>query len=500
MRKEIFRMERVTCKEDGVLRLEDFSLQVYQGEIMGILPLNSHGMPAFLRLLQTNQPLYDGYVYYRGEKVNSWKESSRENNKISIIQAKSSLVESLSITDNIFVLRKGFRQEIIRTGLLRRQLAPFFKDIGIRIPVEARVEQLSVFERVVVELLRAVVLGSRLIVLNEIGSLISEDELEKLHGILQHYAERGTAFLYICPHLEEISGICDRAAIFSDGRIQKIVLMEELYEEVKHLYPVEYDRMVRFHLENRKKIRSPREEVFRWNCYCEAVGKNLSFAVDKGECLAVQVQESKILREIFQQMSGDLPLEKGSAFIEGKETDFINDFRVAVIQELPTKTMIFPELDYMDNLCISLSQRMSNIWSNHKIRNNIRREYGELLGDEVFDLPVEELSEKEKYQLVYARILLQKPRIVFCVTPFRGADVAHRMVIWRMLEQLLEQEIAVVILSPGLSDALSLADRLLTVYGDGTAREISREEFSMVSSQVPWRHLYEGYSIGNYEN
>lgn len=491
MKKEIFRMERVTYKEEDMIKLEDFNLQIYQGEIMGMLPLNSHGLSAFLRLLQTNLPIFDGYVYYHGEKINSWKGPSRGRNRISIIQAKSSLVEQMSITDNIFVLRKGFRQEVIRTHLLYRQLRPFLKDIGIQIPVDMKVEELTVFERVVVELLRAVVAGNRLIVLYEIGTLISYDELEKLHSILRHYAERGTSFLYISPHFEEISSVCDRAAMLSNGRIQKVVLKNELADEVLRIYPAEYDKMVRYHLENRGKSNEKKEMIFRWNSYNEAVKKNISFSVNRGECLALQVQENRILQEIFQVMTGDMRAEPGSIIVDGEESAFINDARVAVIQELPTKTMIFPELDYMDNLCISLSRRVSSIWKNNKIRNSIRREYSCILGDEVFDMQVEELSEKQRYQLVYTRVLLQKPKIVFCINPFRGGDVPHRMLIWKMLENFLDKGIAVVILTLGLSDSLSLADRLLVISGDGTTEEICREDFASISSQVPWRHLYD---------
>ena len=76
MRREIFRMERVTYKEAEVTRLEDFNLQIYEGEIMGMVPFNGYGMSDFLELLQTNIPIYDGYIYYNGELVNSWKKSS----------------------------------------------------------------------------------------------------------------------------------------------------------------------------------------------------------------------------------------------------------------------------------------------------------------------------------------------------------------------------------------------------------------------------------------
>ena len=250
MREEIFRMERVTYIENEVVMLSDFHLQIYRGEIMGMVPVTNHGLTAFLKLLQNNLPIFDGYVYYCGEKVNSWKRSYRPANRISIIQAKSSLVDRLTVTDNIFVIRQGFRQELVRTGLLKRQLQPFLEDIGMDIPVDSYVEELPVFQRVVVELLRAVIMGHRLIVLNEIGGLISYEELAKLHRILRHYAEQGFSFPYICSHLEEISGICGRAAQFSNGRIQKIITGENMEEEVLRICPDEYRSMVLRHLKN----------------------------------------------------------------------------------------------------------------------------------------------------------------------------------------------------------------------------------------------------------
>lgn len=491
MRKEVLRMERVTYKEKEVTKIEDFNLQIYEGEIMGLVPFNNHGRTAILKLLQTNLPIYDGYVFYNGEKVNSWKGASQGMNRISIIGAKNSLVESMSITDNIFVLRKGFRQEMIRTKLLNRQLKPFMEEIGIQISMDAKVEKLTVFERMVVELLRAIVAGNRLIVLNEIGALISYEELERLHGILRHYAKRGYAFLYICPHYEETVRICDRLAMLSNGRIQKVILKKDFATEVLRVYPAEYDQMVRYHLESRRQERGKEEEIFCWNYFCHKVGRRIPFLVNKGECLVLQIQERTLLQELFQTMAGDLPLEKGSACIRGRETNFVDDSRVAVVQELPTKTMLFPELDYMDNLCISLSQRVNSIWNDGKIRSSIRREYGTFLGEEVFDLPVEALSERQKYQLVYARVFLQKPEIVFCVSPFQGADLPHRMAIWRILEYLLDHGIALVILSLGLSDALSLADRILNISSDGTVNEIRREDFAKITMQVPWRHIYD---------
>lgn len=109
MRQEIFRMERVTYTEQGIRKLENFNMQIYAGEVMGLIPVNAHGKNAVMKLLQHNLPLYDGYIYYSGGLVNSWRGAARKSNRVSIIQAQNRLVKGMTVADNIFVLRQGFR-------------------------------------------------------------------------------------------------------------------------------------------------------------------------------------------------------------------------------------------------------------------------------------------------------------------------------------------------------------------------------------------------------
>ncbi|MCD7735637.1 MAG: sugar ABC transporter ATP-binding protein, partial [Lachnospiraceae bacterium] len=477
-------------------------MQIAQGEILGLLAVNGHGMPALLKLLETNLPLDDGYVYYGGELVNSWKMSGRTTNRISVIGAENRLVESLSVTDNIFVLRQGFRQEVIRTGLLEKQLKPFLEDIGMDIPMDIPVEKLHVFERVVLELLRAVVFGHHLIVLNEIGTLISAEELKKLHEILRHYASVGFSFLYICPHYEEVEQICGRCALLSHGRILKVVEGSGATDEILRIYDAEYAQMIRGRLERQKGLPKEKKVALMFSGLSGEHIKSLSMSVYAGECLSVQILDNDsflelcgFLTENKKPLSGAIRINSRKERVSGgnrigrRKGHTFSDRRVAVLVEQATKTMVFPELSYMENLCISLSMRMPAFWRKAKLRRSIRQEYGPILGEEVFDLPVEELSERQKYQMIYTRILLAHPEVVFCIHPFKGADLPHRMFIWKMLEMLLDHGIAVVILSLSLSDSLSLADRLLIVGQDET-KEILRENFASISELVPWGYLY----------
>lgn len=172
MKKEILRMERVTYKEAETTYLKDFELNVFSGEIVGLLPVNAYGLPQLLHILREDPPLYAGYMYYKERLVNSWQERKEYDKRIAVISDRTSLVEGQSVLTNIFILRQGFKQELIRKKLLKSRLQPFLDEIDVKIYADTPVEKLSSFERLVVELLRAVVADYRLIVMQEIGTLV----------------------------------------------------------------------------------------------------------------------------------------------------------------------------------------------------------------------------------------------------------------------------------------------------------------------------------------
>lgn len=491
MRQEVLRMERVTYIEHGITRLEDFQLQIYKGEIMGLVPLNGHGMNEFLNLLKTNLPIERGYIYYGNELVNSWKESKKNHNRVSIIEAKSSLVEGLTVSDNIFVLRQGFRQRLIRTSLLRKQLTPFLHDIGMDdISPDSYVEKLSVFQRVAVQILRAVILGHQLIVLNEVGALISEKELLKLHRIIRKYTDSGFSFLYICPHLEEIARVCDRAALLSHGSIQKVIHDKEMSRDIIAAYTEEYERVVKNHLAEQAHTICRRETVLSMRNITFRSLLHLNLDIYAGECVTIQNMDHEAFRNLISLLTEEGQPEEGGIYMEGEPVKIMGNSNISVIRELPTSSMVFQELDYMSNLCMGMTQRIPDIWYRHRIRESIFQECSPIVGEEVFFKPVEQLTQRQKYQLVYTRVLLQRPKVVFCIQPFKGTDLPHRMIVWQLLEMLLNRGIAVVILTMNLSDSISLSERLLRLGSGGMLEEITREDFNGLTEDVPWKYLY----------
>ena len=550
MRQEVLRMERVSSQEHGVMQLDGFNLSILAGEIMGLLPLNNHGLTALLSLLQRNTPLRYGYVYYREEQVNTWRNTKHRRNRIGLIQSESCLVEGLTVADNIFVLRPEFKTWMIRPSLLKKQLVPFLKSLGIDISTDAYVDELSAFEKKVVDILKPVVAGCKLIVLRDISANISEEELQKIHRLLRHYAGEGISFLYIDFHIEELRRICGKVAFMSNGKIVKTMRSAEIISDSFHhdskLYapPPEKD-VTRPVFESRgvsgaldlplpeKDVSRPVFEargvsgalsppppeivntmrsadiasdrfrddlqldlpppeiddsrqvfeaggvsgaldlplpekdvslpVFEARSISGALVADLSFSVAPGECLVLQNEDIQVLGEFLSILSGETAPLSGEILVDGRPVPPRIGENLAIIQEIPTVSMLFKELSYMDNLCFMLDRRLPEIWRDQSVRDGVRREYAALLGEDVFDERIEALSEMQKYELVYTRIAIQKPKVAFCVQPFRRADMGLRLFILELIGRLTDKGVAVVILAVNLTDRLLSGNRIVQV-------------------------------------
>ncbi len=454
MRREVLRMERVSLLERGVVQLDGFTLNIFEGEIIGLLPVNNHGLTALLQLLQRNNPLRYGYIYYKENQINTWRASKQRQNRIGLIQSESSLIEDLNVADNIFVLRPGVKSWLIRSSVLYKQLAPFLEQAGIYISADTYVSELSPFDKVVVDVLKSVMAGCKLIVLREIRTSIGDEELQKIYHLLRYYTERGISFLYIDFHFEELRRLCDRVAVMSNGSIVKMLKSGEAMPEP--FQALANDTGVSASSTNAACEKSC---VFEARNVTGAFIRNVSFTAAPGECIVLQGENDQTLNELLRILAGDAVQTGGELLLGGKSAALKSNRDIAIIQELPTHTMLFNEMSYMDNLCFSLDHRLPGVWRSARLREGIRCEYAAKLGEDVFDQRVDKLSEAQKYALIYTRVVLQRPKVAFVVKPFRRADVELRARIWELLKILLDKKISVVILAVNLADCMSLADK-----------------------------------------
>lgn len=489
MREEILRLERVCCLEQGIVQLEHFNLQVFKGEIMGVLAINSHGLDTLIRLLRCRLPIQRGYVYYREHQINPWSGHicDYKTPRIGIIENRSSLIQGMTVADNIFVLRCGFKSWLVRPALLRAQLNPVLEQLNVPISSDDYVDHLTAFECFVVEMLKAVLGGCRLIVLREVSTFISDSDLSRLHTIIRKFAQYGIAFLYIGYHYEELWEICDRTALLMNGTITKVLAQEQLPPSCKE----PYQRLVEKQLGCRVQKNITEPAVFRAKHICGGMVCDLNFSVQAGKCVVLQDMNNQIFKDFLALLLGDIPVETGSFELNGSFFHPSHTRDIAILPEQAATSMLMSGLSVLDNLCFTLDHRLPELWRSRHVRHGISKECEKLLSPELFRLKPEQLSISQKYDLIYTRILLQKPKVLFCIQPFQGADMELRMNIWNHLNRLIKQGVALVILAVNLADSLSLAHQLVRIGRNTPNEYYNRNDFSQLSGAVPWGDLYQ---------
>jgi len=399
MRHEIFRAERVTYRREDIIFLRDFQLNIYAGECMGLLPLDSFGLDELLDVLRNNIPVFNGYIYYQGRMINSWRGDpahGSEQPHIAVITGRSSLAACLSVSVNIFIIRPDTREQIINKKLYRKLLQPVFQETGVDISPDRIAEDLSSFERIIVEIIRAVIHDNRLIVLKELGNEISREELAKLKEIIRFYCSQGFSFLYISSNADEILQMSDRVAFMQSGTIIKVLSSGEFTDPEKKIFlqkASDYPAAL---------IRDPGCEMM----ICPNV---------------------------------DAAHRKFSELAAMREKD------CACISAHPEESMFFPDMSVYDNLCFNSDQRIRDIWISQRVRKSIAFEYSRMFAS--MEQPAGTLSKSDRVKLVYERILFQEPHHVIIETPFVNEDLKHRLRITDNIMKMLRAGIRVTILT-----------------------------------------------------
>jgi ribose transport system ATP-binding protein len=474
MREEVLRLDRVTCIEQGVTVLNHFSLTIGAGEVMGLIPVNGTGVESLMRILQRNLPIHYGYVYYRGNVVNHWQHSNGQYNRIGYITGKSGLADDLTVTDNVFVLRHGFQKRVLSRGVLNRQWESFLKETDIRILPSARALDLSAYERYMVEIIKCVVADCRLIVLNDVNAVVGDAERGKLSALIGHYTAKGFSFLYISQHYEEIKQMCRYAAFMTDGQMVKVLRTEDLSAVMFDGFPVQ-----------NRSVQTPYMAVRHENLYNQmpvinirdlhtGVIHGLSAAIMSGECVVVQDMDNRILDDLTDVLAGIKTPVRGTVWVANRRLNRKNSRDIAVIAGFAPQTMLFPELSYMDNLCFAMDHRLRRIWRSAEAKRGVREEYAAWLGAETFDKRIDELTAPQKYDLIYARAILQRPLMVVCVQPFIQADVALRLHITSLLDKVRRKGISIIILTVSLADTPAYADRVIQIRDGRVCGEVKR--------------------------
>lgn len=474
MRKEALRMANVTGCEVELTNLNHISFHIFKGEILGLIPINGCGRVNLLRLLSRNLQIKSGMIYINEKVVNSYRCSNGELNPVYILEQKSKLISGFSVLDNIYLLRKGFWKFYYSRSKMRRQFYWLRDSLGVEIHPDVCAGDLSPYERCVVEIMKGLVQGAKLIVMNGIGENISKQHLIKIKRIMTALVTRGFSFLYICNNYEEIIGTCSRILFMKDGTDLKIFDRSEFGEEW-------FRKMVRSLLRVPKaEGRTESRIIFEIRNLVFPSLEPISFKVREGKCTVIYDQNRIFdsVLERWEKCSAEIRIEERK--LSSRELKRMIGKEIMLLAPDPLKTMIFPDLSFMENLAVGLGKKTGNLLRKKSISRSVASEYDKFFGnclkrDEVFEANIFEL-----YKLIYYRVQLQNPKVVIIGYPFKNTDINLREHIVELLLMLKEKGIGIVLISVDINASMLVADDLWIMESGRLAERYAVKDFSSI--------------------
>ncbi len=494
-------VEGVSKTFSGVAALSDVSLDVRRGEILGLMGENGAGKSTLLKILSGVQPPSSGRIVFDGAEFSPADPNESKALGIVTIYQELSLIPTLTVAENIFIGRAPIGQlGLVSWRRMVEDSRQIIGRVGLRIDPRTPVSALSVAEQQLVEIARALSLQSRLIIMDEPTSALTESEVQRLLSIMDLLRKDGVAIMFVTHRLEEASAICDRMTVLRDGRLAGHLAREDgkpiptpkIIEKMvgraaSELYARPTDRHVagdvRLSVRGLQTVRDPEAPHA---IVLEGVDLDLKAGEILGVAGLVGSGRTELARAIFgadRIAAGTITLD-GAPIAPQSPADAIR-LGIGLVPEDRKHQAIFPELPILTNFSVAALGRFSNgfgFMAERREREALAG-YRKMLSIRMasHEQAMEGLSGGNQQKVVLARWLARDPKVLIVDEPTRGVDVGAKAEVHQILVQLAERGIAIMVISSELPEVLAVSDRIITmrrgrITGEMPATEATEEK------------------------
>jgi ribose transport system ATP-binding protein len=451
MRREILRIENITIKEKGIKTLNDFFLNLYQGELLGVFVNNAIEKKHLIDLIYGNVDVERGRICYENLPISYEDYVGIRKNKISLIQSTSKLIDDLNVADNIFVIRDKFGRYLIDKKVIIEQTKNLLEELDLEIAPQKLVHLLSGFEKTAVEIAKAYGLGAKIIILKDLSSYLSDFELNQLIEIIDKLKNNGISFIMIDSFTDILKQFSDRMFVMKNGRNVWTLKGEQINDDILKTY-----------------FYSPKHEIssnaaarnttaLKFDCVSTDKLEPLSFEIHSGEMLSILDHDGSYIDEIVKILNGENNSYQGEVFVGDKLFSSRKPWEairndLAFVVENPIEAMLFKDITAIDNLCFASSNKINTFWMNSKYRRSCTDNYEGYFSKGALNAQTESLSVYDQQKLVYLKWHLYNPKVVVCTRPFSSIDVELREITSEMMELLLEKGIGILVLASNYSE------------------------------------------------
>ena len=460
-------MRQIRKKFGGVEALRGVDFELRAGQVHALLGENGAGKSTLVKIIAGAHRPDEGEIVLAGKRIALSTPGIARESGIAVMYQETSLFRDLSVLENLFMGRQPLRRfGLIDWPRMRREAQVIFGRLGIDLALSARLESLRKAEMQLVEIAKALLQRARILIMDEPTASLTEAEVARLFGIVGGLRAEGVGIIYISHRLDEIARIADDVTVFRDGMsvgggaVAKISMAE-----IARL-------MVGRSIERVKAaVRSPGRPLLE----VDGLGRegnfaDIGFALHAGEVLGLAGLVGAGRTEVARAVAGIDAVDSGSVRIGGRPAPHGMARRAALgIGLLPEdrgRQALVLALSVRTNLSLSALSRLSR-WSvvdRGAETENARRMIADLsIRPGRPELPTFSLSGGNQQKVALGRLLATQPKVLVLDEPTQGVDIGARNEIHRMIRNLVENGLGVLLISSDLGEIVDLADRILVM-------------------------------------
>jgi ribose transport system ATP-binding protein len=482
----------------GVKALDDVHFELRAGEVHALLGENGAGKSTLMKILSGIYTRDGGTFLVGGRPVEHLTPKKAQELGIAIIHQELNMCQHLTVAENIFLGREESRFTKLRQRDMNRRAAEYLKQLSLNISPETQVSKLPVGGQQMVEIAKAISTDCRVLIMDEPTSALTNREVDELNRIIHELKKRGVGIVYITHRLEELGPIADRVTVLRDGKFVATRDFKDI--TVNEIISLMVGREI---TEKFPYVKCPVGEVVLKVEHLNAgrMVRDVSFELRKGEILGFAGLMGAGRTETMRAIFGADPMESGTVTLNGR----------AVTVKSPAAAIrvglaCVPEDRKKEGLCVDLSLRENVALANLDLLKGplgrvLRKKEARLTQRAIEDLKIKassqlmlarNLSGGNQQKVVVGKWLVRDAEVVLFDEPTRGIDVAAKVEIYHLMNQLKQKGIGVLFVSSEMPEILGMADRILVmcdgrVTGEYMASEATQDAIMLSATQFESR-------------
>ncbi len=458
----------------GVQALDQVSFTVRKGEVHAIVGENGAGKSTLMKILAGSYQADKGSIFIDGEEIELKTPSDSQRAGINIVYQEFYNFAHLSVVANVFAGREKRKNGFLDEQAMRGIAKSVFERLGVDIPLDANVNELSIAEQQIVEIAKAMAYEGKIVIMDEPNSALTDKETKALFGMIERLKQQGITILYVSHRMEEVFDICDRITALRDGKyigtwdknettipfiITKMV-GRDIGDQFPERLTVTEDAPIVLEVKGLKKQ----------DCL-----NDVNFQLREGEILGFAGLEGSGIRDLYHILFGLDHVEQGEVNFRGElqKIDFPDQAiqkRWAMVPANRRDHGLLLNWSVRENMTLVILKRLVN-------KLGLIRSKGQLkitkdfirnlnIATDSTEKKLTDLSGGNQQKVVIAKWLASEPTILILDDPTRGIDVGAKAEIYELIHKLAKQGISILLTSSEIDEVLGLSTRLL-VMRDG---------------------------------